>query len=376
MKKIIALSSFLLLLLLAVLPANVSHAAAAKTVDLKSITLFTNDGKTIEAEKKGNNFTFNLVGKNGKLEVNRIEFKSANATTLSTVHRADPDYSDDVDIRFANGVAYLDKEKYINWLIRVSEIDDEELLDLIKNDESFDLPTVKDLKYLADVGELPFFVADDNGNETEYSVTIKSTQWVKQNGKWYFIGPESNSMTDYATGWVDDNGTWYFMDKNGVMQTGWVKSGSKWYFLNPSGAMATGWVKDKNTWYYLNGNGAMATGWAKVGGKWYFLDASGAMKTGWVKTGGKWYFLNSSGAMATGWVKVSNKWYYLDGSGAMKTGWVKLSNKWYYLDGSGAMKTGWVEVSKKWYYLYSDGHMAANTKIGSYRVGADGAWIK
>lgn len=376
MKKIIALSSFLLLFLLAVLPANVSHAAAAKNVDLTSITLFTNDGKTIVAEKKGSNFTFNLVGKNGKLEVNRIEFKSSNATTVSIFQRTDEEYSDDVDLRFANGVAYLDKAKLVDWLIRVGEIEDEDLLDLIKNDESEGLATVQDLKYFTDGGALPLFVADDNGNETEYSITFKSTQWVKQNGKWYFIGQESNSMTDYATGWVDDNGTWYYMGKDGAMQTGWIKSGSKWYFLNPSGAMATGWVKDKGTWYYLNENGDMATGWAKVGGKWYFLDGSGAMKTGWVKSGGKWYFLNSNGAMATGWAKVSNKWYFLDTSGAMKTGWVKESNKWYYLDGSGAMKTGWVEVSKKWYYLYSDGHMAANTKIGSYRVGADGAWIK
>lgn len=30
----------------------------------------------------------------------------------------------------------------------------------------------------------------------------------------------------------------------------------------------------------------------------------------------------------------------------------------------------------KYYYLNSDGSMAYNTKIGVYRLGADGAWIK
>jgi glucan-binding YG repeat protein len=60
----------------------------------------------------------------------------------------------------------------------------------------------------------------------------------------------------------------------------------------------------------------------------------------------------------------------------MKTGWVYSGKKWYYLDNGGVMKTGWVLVNKKWYYLYSDGHMAANTKIGSYKINKDGVWIR
>ena len=43
------------------------------------------------------------------------------------------------------------------------------------------------------------------------------------------------------------------------------------------------------------------------------------------------------------------------------------------------METGWVQVNGVWYYLnpVSDGTrgaMAANTWIGNYYVGANGAW--
>ncbi|CAH2714742.1 hypothetical protein BACCIP111895_01918 [Neobacillus rhizosphaerae] len=356
MKRIIALSSFLFLFLLAVLPANVSHAAAAKSVEISGITLFTDAGE-IKAIKKGNNFTFNLIGLNGKIQVKKIEFTSENATTVSLDSRSDEEYSTDTDLRFANGVAYLDKEKYKNWAKRIIKEIAGEDFPWIEDDGTDNLLTVQDLRYIAEDDEaLPAYVSDDNGNESEFSVTFATAAWVTKDGKWFYIGPESNSTTDYATGWVNDKGISYYLGKDGVMQTGWVKSENKWYLLKPSGAMATGWVKDKGTWYYLNDNGAMATGWVKDKGTWYYLNGNGTMKTGWVKTSGKWYFLNSNGKMATGWAKVSNKWYYLDGNGVMKT--------------------GWVVVSKKWYYLYSDGHMAVNTKIGSHKIGKDGAWIK
>ncbi|WP_080843959.1 5'-nucleotidase C-terminal domain-containing protein [Cytobacillus gottheilii] len=198
------------------------------------------------------------------------------------------------------------------------------------------------------------------------------TGWVQDAGKWYFL-TGSGAM---ATGWVQDAGKWYFLTGSGAMATGWVQDAGKWYFLTGSGAMSTGWVKDAGKWYFLTGSGAMSTGWVKDAGKWYFLTGSGAMSTGWVKDAGKWYFLTGSGAMATGWVKDAGKWYFLTGSGAMSTGWVKDAGKWYYLAGSGAMSTGWVYVNSKWYYLYASGMMAANTTIGGYKLGSDGAWIR
>ena len=91
------------------------------------------------------------------------------------------------------------------------------------------------------------------------------------------------------------------------------------------------------------------------------------MKTGWIQSNGAWYYLNRSS----------------DGvEGAMRTGWFydQGYRSWFYLDRNGAMATGWIQVNGAWYYLNpisngTRGAMAANTWIGNYFVGPDGAWI-
>ena len=198
------------------------------------------------------------------------------------------------------------------------------------------------------------------------------TGWLKDKEKWYYFDDEGVMQT----GWQKIGGKWYYFESSGAMKTGWVLSGGKWYYLSPSGVMLTGWQEIDGKWYYLDSSGAMQTGWQKIGGNWYYLDKSGAMLTGWQKVGGKWYYLSSSGAMQTGWLKIDGKWYYLESSGAMRTGWLSSGGKWYYLSSSGAMLTGWQKIAGKWYYFYSDGAMAANTTIGGYRLGMDGAWIQ
>ncbi|WP_317851443.1 glucosaminidase domain-containing protein [Neobacillus bataviensis] len=137
----------------------------------------------------------------------------------------------------------------------------------------------------------------------------------------------------------------------------------------------TGWKNLNGNWYFYNSNWTLAKGWLLTGGKWYYLNSSGVMLTGWQYINGKWYYLNPAGDMKTGWLDTGGKWYYLDQSGAMKTGWVSTGGKWYYMNNSGVMLTGWVKVTGKWYYLYNDGHMAANTTIGGYRLGKDGAML-
>ncbi|WHY76930.1 glucosaminidase domain-containing protein [Neobacillus sp. WH10] len=136
-----------------------------------------------------------------------------------------------------------------------------------------------------------------------------------------------------------------------------------------------GWKSWGGKWYFYNPDWTLKTGWLQTGGKWYYFDNAGVMKTGWQLVGGKWYFMNPNGDMRTGWLYSGGKWYFLNPSGDMQTGWLYTGGMWYYLNNSGNMQTGWVLVNKKWYYLYSDGHMAANTTIGGYRLGKDGAML-
>ncbi|MFS0864600.1 glycosyl hydrolase family 18 protein [Fredinandcohnia sp. 179-A 10B2 NHS] len=162
-----------------------------------------------------------------------------------------------------------------------------------------------------------------------------------------------------------------------TQKAGWVREGTKWYFYNENGQLKKGWLQNAGAWYYLDQDtGAMKTGWLYDNGKWYFLEDSGAMKKGWLLDKNKWYFLEDSGAMKTGWVQDQNQWYFLDASGAMKTGWVLDQNKWYYMGSGGTMVKGWKVINNKWYYFYNSGEMAANTTIGGYKIGSDGAWIR
>lgn len=118
------------------------------------------------------------------------------------------------------------------------------------------------------------------------------------------------------------------------------------------------------------------TGWVNKNGKWYYNDANGVGKKGWLRDAGTWYYLDKDGVMATGWVKDGGTWYFLNTNGSMATGWVKQGGTWYYLHENGSMATGWIQSKGTWYYLNADGSMAANTTIGKYKLGKDGAWIK
>ncbi|MBR1390251.1 MAG: hypothetical protein IJ567_02170 [Lachnospiraceae bacterium] len=202
--------------------------------------------------------------------------------------------------------------------------------------------------------------------------TETETGWVEKDGTWYYYSEDGETQT----GWELVNGSWYYMDSTGAMQTGWIQDGEIWYYASGSGAMQIGWVNDGDIWYYTSGSGAMQTGWVNDGGTWYYTSGSGAMQTGWQLIDGTWYYLSDSGAMQTGWQLIGGTWYYLSGSGAMQTGWQRIGGSWYYLSGSGAMQTGWYQVGGKWYYSYASGVMAANTRIGSYRIDANGVWVR
>lgn len=115
--------------------------------------------------------------------------------------------------------------------------------------------------------------------------------------------------------------------------------------------------------------------WSKENSKWYFYK-NGVKQSGWVLDHNKWYLLDKDGVMLTGWQKDQSKWYLLGADGAMFKGWQQVEGKYFFLSSSGAMLTGWQFINGKWYYLNQDGSMAADTMVGPYKVGKDGAWIK
>jgi hypothetical protein len=316
-KKIIAFTSFLFVLLMTALPLQASHVSAANNVDITGIKLLTSNDGEIKVSGKNNNYTLDLVGVPGDVEVEDIQFTSDNAIHVSLLSINDPDFEpeflDTYDIKFVDGVAYLNKDKLVNWYERAGELSDEEIPVLDTNY----LMTVQEMRdWVAELLEgepIELFVADANGNESVLTINFK---------------------TD---GWKLENGNWYYYDNQGVKVKGWINDGNKWYFLG----------KDF----------AMETGWEFINGKYYFFDKNGAMKTGWFLEGKTWYYLDQV-------------------NGDMKTGWYQVGGKWYFSATSGAMKTGWLQTGGKWYYLYSNGSMASNTTIGGYRLASNGAWIR
>ncbi|EKQ50515.1 MULTISPECIES: cell wall-binding protein [unclassified Clostridium] len=105
---------------------------------------------------------------------------------------------------------------------------------------------------------------------------------------------------------------------------------------------------------------------------------SNTVKAGWVQDlNGAWSYNNADGTKYKGWLSSGSNWYYIDDNAIMSTGWKLVNNKWYYLDKvSGAMHTGWLNDNGTWYYLNASGEMLTNTTVGSYKLGANGAWIK
>jgi lactocepin len=205
------------------------------------------------------------------------------------------------------------------------------------------------------------------------------TGWLELDGNRYHFTEDGMMETDFT--YVPESKNYFYFDENGVSQTGVqeIFAGELYgYFDAKTGLFKNGWKFVNNKWYLADNGGTLKTGWAQdKGGVWYYFNQEAQMQTGWVHDGKAWYYLNKSGAMATGWVKDGKSWYYLNKSGAMATGWVQDKGKWYFLNSNGSMvDNGWKLINGKWYYFYSSGVMAANTKVGSYKIGKDGAWIK
>ena len=220
------------------------------------------------------------------------------------------------------------------------------------------------------------------------ATTMNFYPWMTKEGDYTFevrTAGTGSTRSDWASSdsqWVDEK---HVSDGSGQFDPSGTGGGSG----NTSGKV--GWVKDGNTWYYIYPDGTMRrNGWEKVSNKWYYFDASGAMKTGWITVNGQTYYLDSTnGDMKVGWVKTSDgQWYYLNPNPAAGTEGAMYKNQWlvsggqtYFLKDTGAMATGWLKIDGKFYYFNPNegstkGAMLKNTRIDSFYLGADGAWVQ
>ena len=97
---------------------------------------------------------------------------------------------------------------------------------------------------------------------------------------------------------------------------------------------------------------------------------------------------NNNKPLAGKWINDAKGWWYKEPNGSYpKSTWKQIDyngvKNWYYFDEQGYMATGWKLINDKWYYMYENtekghikGSMAYSTKVGEYKIGFDGAWIK
>ena len=142
--------------------------------------------------------------------------------------------------------------------------------------------------------------AEDWTKYANASESAPSSEWINQNGRWWYRHTDGSYTTD---GWELIDGAWYRFDSEGWMQTGWISVDDKWYYLDPdNGDMKTGWISIDDKRYYLDpDNGDMKTGWIFVDGKWYWLSSDGSMVKNQIsEINGKLYAFNEDGNMIEG----------------------------------------------------------------------------
>lgn len=147
---------------------------------------------------------------------------------------------------------------------------------------------------------------------------------------------------------------------------GWIREGENWYYRFPDGSLRkNGWEKVNQKWYLFDSDGRMLTGWQTRDAHTYYLGPDGDMKTGWLLDGGKWYFLKAEPGSDYEGMLIRDAW--------LRT----ADHKNYYMGPDGAMCEGWTKIGESWYFFYSgSGYMAYNTVIDTFRLGADGKWVK
>lgn len=224
----------------------------------------------------------------------------------------------------------------------------------------------------------------------------------KVNGvTWFFI----NGKQQKNTAFCDNDGNWYAVDYIGKLfaleNNKWKQVAGHYYYVKNGTLLKNTVALINGSYYGFDSNGQMYSNqiFTDASGNTYRASASGALlRDRWYSDSiGKYYFdargigfegihlINddrytfangkvTSVSYKPAWQKDSKGWWYRHADGSYTTsGWEKINGKYYLFNASGYMLTGWQKVDGKWYYMYESGAMAANTWIGNYYVGADGA---
>ena len=224
----------------------------------------------------------------------------------------------------------------------------------------------------------------------------------KVNGvTWFFI----NGKQQKNTAFCDNDGNWYAVDYTGTLfaleNNKWKQVAGHYYYVKNGKLLKNTVALINGSYYGFDSNGQMYSNqiFTDASGNTYRASASGALlRDRWYSDStGKYYFdargigfegihlINddrytfangkvTSVSYKPAWQKDSKGWWYRHADGSYTTsGWEKINGKYYLFNASGYMLTGWQKVDGKWYYMYESGAMAANTWIGNYYVGADGA---
>lgn len=224
----------------------------------------------------------------------------------------------------------------------------------------------------------------------------------KVNGvTWFFI----NGKQQKNTAFCDNDGNWYAVDYIGTLfaleNNKWKQVAGHYYYVKNGKLLKNTVALINGSYYGFDSNGQMYSNqiFTDASGNTYRASASGALlRDRWYSDStGKYYFdargigfegihlINddrytfangkvTSVSYKPAWQKDSKGWWYRHADGSYTTsGWEKINGKYYLFNASGYMMTGWQKVDGKWYYMYESGAMAANTWIGNYYVGADGA---
>lgn len=130
-----------------------------------------------------------------------------------------------------------------------------------------------------------------------FAIPVYAGTWKQVEDGWKYL---DNDGTPVASQWVKENGDWYYIGSDEMMKTGWVKIGGEWYYLNEDGDMATGWIEDKGKEYYLDVHGVMQTGWVESNGSWYYMESDGSKVSGTKVIRGIEYQFNKSGRLIEG----------------------------------------------------------------------------